>query len=444
MIKKDRMKRSKDNMRIKRQQGYCLKKIAGVPYLLPYGQKVADQKKGIVLNETGVFLWNELANEMTKEELANRLIAQYPDQKEAAEEIRKDVEQFAKELLQLGILQECIFSKCDAEGEKQAPKQPFVGCLQMADQKIALYGSKKLISSQFDAFLEKTNAVFRENDNEKYTRVYSKNEKRQDVSQKIELIQEMPQIHPNGNVLLRNKELVVCEWETSYVILFPSMKQILEAQMTADGRYVKVYIKKSVSDVEKENVREELFHAIRHFFLFFAQRQGFFALHSASILYRGKAWLFSGHSGMGKSTHTNLWKEQFGVKIINGDLNLIGWSKSSQNESEQNTNKHPIVYGMPWCGTSGIASTKVYPLGGIVLLGRSDRDHFESLAQDQKIVRVMQRMISPVWKQEMLEQNLKCAEQLAGQIPIYYLLCTKNPSAAQVMKARIDQEEMRR
>lgn len=42
-------------MWIKRQEGYCLKKIAGVQYLLPYGQKVADQKKGIVLNDTGVF-----------------------------------------------------------------------------------------------------------------------------------------------------------------------------------------------------------------------------------------------------------------------------------------------------------------------------------------------------------------------------------------------------
>jgi len=45
-------------------KGYCLKEIAGVHYLLPYGQKVADQRKGIVLNETGVFLWNELKIEM--------------------------------------------------------------------------------------------------------------------------------------------------------------------------------------------------------------------------------------------------------------------------------------------------------------------------------------------------------------------------------------------
>ena len=60
-------------MWIKRQEGYCLKEIAGVHYLLPYGQKVADQRKGIVLDETGVFLWNEVQETMTDEELAEKL-----------------------------------------------------------------------------------------------------------------------------------------------------------------------------------------------------------------------------------------------------------------------------------------------------------------------------------------------------------------------------------
>ena len=258
----------------------------------------------------------------------------------------------------------------------------------------------------------------------------------------IEILQRTPPFHTNGKTLIRNEELVVCENKQGYIILFPSMNQIREAHMTVDGRFAQIYVK----GLDKEKTKEELFHAIRHFFLFFAQRQGFFAIHSSSILYRDQVWLFSGHSGMGKSTHTNLWKEQFGTKIINGDLNLIGWSNGEQDNIGQSVNKpsskgKPIVYGMPWCGTSGIASTKSYPLGGIVLLGRSDNDHFESLTNDQKIVRVMQRMISPVWTEDMLEANLECAAKLAKEVPIYYLLCTKEPSAAYVMKARIDKED---
>ena len=70
-------------MWIKRQEGYCLKEIAGVHYLLPYGQKVADQRKGIVLNETGVFLWNELQTSMTDDALAEKLVHYYSADGEA-------------------------------------------------------------------------------------------------------------------------------------------------------------------------------------------------------------------------------------------------------------------------------------------------------------------------------------------------------------------------
>ena len=45
---------------IKRQEGYQLKEIESVYNLLPFGQKVADQKRGITMNETGVFLWKIL------------------------------------------------------------------------------------------------------------------------------------------------------------------------------------------------------------------------------------------------------------------------------------------------------------------------------------------------------------------------------------------------
>ena len=453
-------------MWIKRQEGYCLKEIAGVHYLLPYGQKVADQRKGIVLNETGVFLWNELKTSMTDDALAEKLVHHYSADGEAANEtqdeiqdqtkdkiqnqmqdqIRQDVKQFVQELLLLGILRECLRPCCAEDADDvtcvYSTKEPFVECLEIAGMRIALYGSRELISSQFDAFLKDCSSAQGKSKSELQTESHIKMQIKMPVQMQIEILQRTTSFHPNGKTLIRNEELVVCENEQGYIILFPSMNQIREAHMTCDGRFAQIYVK----GLDKEKTKEELFHAIRHFFLFFAQRQGFFAIHSASILYQDQVWLFSGHSGMGKSTHTNLWKEQFGTKIINGDLNLIGWSNGEQTNIGQSVDKlgskgHPIVYGMPWCGTSGIASTKSYPLGGIVLLGRSDNDHFESLMNDQKIVRVMQRMISPVWTEDMLEANLKCAAKLAKEVPIYYLLCTKEPSATYVMKARIDKED---
>ena len=37
-----------------------------------------------------------------------------------------------------------------------------------------------------------------------------------------------------------------------------------------------------------------------------------FMLHSSAIEYEGRAYLFSGPSGRGKSTHTRLWQSLFG------------------------------------------------------------------------------------------------------------------------------------
>lgn len=62
------------------------------------------------------------------------------------------------------------------------------------------------------------------------------------------------------------------------------MQNLYEAHMTKDGSYVRIYCKPEHSDTAAEN----LFHAIRLFFLFLAQKNGLFAIHSASLLYHQK------------------------------------------------------------------------------------------------------------------------------------------------------------
>ena len=89
------------------------------------------------------------------------------------------------------------------------------------------------------------------------------------------------------------------------------MKNVLEGYMTKDGSYVRIHALMPQNEEEKDN----LFHAIRLFYLYLAQKKGFYAIHSASILYQNRAWLFSGHSGMGKSTHKEL--------CMNGFIRLI-------------------------------------------------------------------------------------------------------------------------
>lgn len=384
---------------IHRQEGYVLKKIREVSVLLPFGQAVADQKRGITLNETGVFLWKELERPGTRQSLTEKLLRYCQAGEENREAIGEDVEYFIKQLLELGILREDL----------KPAGEPLYGFMEIAGFSVKLLGQAAFFSEAFTPFLTENKSI---------------------PDMEIEIINGIPNSRQTGQILVHNPDMTICSWENGYVAKLHKMKNIVEAYMTEDGRYVRFYCLQQ-GDCKQE--QENIFHGIRLFFLYFAQKKGCMAVHSASLLYGGRAWLFSGQAGAGKSTHTRLWKETLGVLELNGDLNLIGKAFDGT----------WTVYGIPWCGTSGISTVKAYPLGGIVLLEQAAKDQAEELFGYRKVLRVMQRMISPSWTEQLMTRNLSFAQEMAEEIPVFQLKCTKNPSAVDVIKEQIDDWEVR-
>jgi hypothetical protein len=57
---------------------------------------------------------------------------------------------------------------------------------------------------------------------------------------------------------------------------------------------------------------------------------------------------------------------------------------------------------------------------------------------DEKKVSVLQRLISPFWTIEQMEQNLAFTDALLHQIPIWHLYCNMEEEAAICMKQEID------
>lgn len=74
---------------IKRQKGYVLKRIEDTVYLLPYGQNIADQKRGLILNETGEFIWDYLEEEKTLEEIITGVADYYEISGEERKHLQK-------------------------------------------------------------------------------------------------------------------------------------------------------------------------------------------------------------------------------------------------------------------------------------------------------------------------------------------------------------------
>ena len=75
--------------------GFVLKEVATSFVIVPTGANLVDFSAMITLNETGAFLWNNIGENTTAEELTQALLAEYDVDRETA---AADVEEFVSVL----------------------------------------------------------------------------------------------------------------------------------------------------------------------------------------------------------------------------------------------------------------------------------------------------------------------------------------------------------
>lgn len=385
-------------------QDYILKYVNGIPYLLPYGQMVADMRRALKLNETGVFLWNELSDARDIEDLFDRFCLHYEAENDERCLVKDDFHSFINTLAAAGLIgSENMTDMVQAEPAK-------AHMVNIAGLNIMLEGINDTLFDKFASFSVADTKLHKAK-----------------ADMLISLCDSsMPRPYTSkGELIILNKELIISSTRDNYHMFFPGKPFIDEVILTKDGKKADIYCPLNSGFP----LEEDLFHIIRHLFLYAASMKGLYACHSSSILYREKAWLFSAPSGTGKSTHTNLWKDIYNTPVINGDLNLIGYDNSSDSY---------MIYGTPWCGTSGIYTKNNYPLGGITILSKADRDICTTASPDKRTLSVSRRLINPVWTKELYLKELDFATGLTETIPVFYLECTKNSNAVRVMKSAID------
>lgn len=374
-----------------------LTKIKNVPYLLPFGQGIEDRLSGISTNESGLLLWEELCRGADRTALLEKLCAFYEAGAEDRSVLEQDLDAYLSDLWRQGFL-------LRDDGPPPAAAHDFryakIGPLLLALQ---------LPKAVFENYFSDFETTLPEDSGADLT---------------LQLMDRCPPQYTTGSILVRNREILISDNGREYLFLPQQSQFVYELRVSKDGADAVLYCR---YEEESAACREEIFHAIRFAFLVTAQTHGLCVLHSASVLYKGKAWLFSGYSGAGKSTHTKLWHELFGVPLLNGDLNLLGIK-----------DRQPVCCGLPWCGTSEIYTAKNYPLGGVVFLKQAPYNRVSSLSADREILSLVQRMITPGWTQAGVRRNLELAETLAEKIRVFRLECTKQPEAAEIMRAAID------
>lgn len=380
---------------MKRNPHYQLKYISEVPYLVAFGQATADFGHDLRLNDTSLFLWNALESVISEEELVSLYMAEHNCPPEDYANIAESVHKFVAALRHQKLLLPEVYD---------VPESPCT-TLKIAGLYLNLYGDRECFSDklfEFETSIASTSP---------------------ELTQNISILTSPPPYNRTGKIILRNRELYILENTNGYVLFFPASSYITEAYISHDGRNATILCRVS----QCEECKQETFEVMQTLFLYFAGLHNMFALHSASVLYKEKAWLFSAASGVGKSTHTNLWREILKTPVLNGDLNLISRS-----------NDTPVVHGIPWCGSSGISTPETHPIGGIILLKQGAADNCISLTDEQKFLYILHRNISPTWTADMQENILNIIEEIYPQILVCRFECTPKESAVRYIQSTID------
>lgn len=85
------------------REGFMLKKIIDDYIVVPTGNNIVDFAVAVSLNETGAFLWHQLEQEKTVDELSEALAAEYGV---SAGDVAQDVVEFVELLKTHNFLSE--------------------------------------------------------------------------------------------------------------------------------------------------------------------------------------------------------------------------------------------------------------------------------------------------------------------------------------------------
>ena len=145
-------------------------------------------------------------------------------------------------------------------------------------------------------------------------------------------------------------------------------------------------------------------------------------LHSSFIKYNNYAILFSGPSGVGKSTQANLWRKFKNAKIINGDRSILRYI---DNEWQ--------VFGSPYCGSSGIYENDEAKLKVIVVLEQAKENKIEEMSVIEKYKFILSQIAVNTWNEEDMKKVTTLIENIINSVLIIKLKCLPDESAVDIL-----------
>jgi hypothetical protein len=151
--------------------------------------------------------------------------------------------------------------------------------------------------------------------------------------------------------------------------------------------------------------------------------------HGVVMEWQGRGIIVSAYSGVGKTTHTRMWKEREDALILNGDRALCykqqdGW----------------YTCGAPWFGTSEEYLNRSVKIDAFVILDQARVNRVRALGKLEGAIELIKHTFAPVWEDTLANNAFNHINDMVEEIPIYLLECKPDYEAVDVLKTELIQK----
>lgn len=256
---------------------------------------------------------------------------------------------------------------------------------------------------------------------------FIENKKESELNYKIEFVDE---IQFNNEQIIHNREDIIVtknnkNLESRYLIIkgFPYPYAFYK-EMDEKDRVVQVsnYFK---NEFTIDTLFWSLFALEKHMI-----EKDSLILHCNYMVYNNHGILFSGPSGIGKSTQGNLWKKHRNASIKNGDKGLL---------LKDDGKWH--VDGWPVCGSSEICENERHKIGAIVFLNQGKENIVTLLDKKSAIKKMISQITINYWNQDFVHKAFTLIEEICDNVNIYELTCTPDERAVEVLEKALKENE---
>lgn len=158
------------------------------------------------------------------------------------------------------------------------------------------------------------------------------------------------------------------------------------------------------------------------------------SIHAAAVTLDSTAYLFTGKSGTGKSTHASLWRMNFpGCRLLNDDNPAIRIIEGKA-----------VVYGTPWSGKTPCYKNLRFSIGGIARLRQTPENCFVRQSDVDAFITLLPGCSAIHQDGEQYGALCDTLAELAGLVPIGVLECLPDREAAILCREELMEKHPRK